>query len=71
MNKIKNFELVKIERPYNKSIRPKYFYSIKLEGIEEDLLFETEEQVKEELVGKTISYSLNKESYLVENFQID
>lgn len=69
-NMIEKLELVKIEKSYNRNIQPKYFYNIKLEGIGEELIFETDKQITEKLVDKVITYELNPITHMIENFEI-
>lgn len=67
---IEKLELVKIEKPYNRNIKPVFFYNIKLEGIGEELIFETNEQITQTLVDKVITYELNPITNIITNFEI-
>lgn len=67
---IEKLELVKIEKSYNRNIKPVFFYNIKLEGIGEELIFETNEQITQTLVDKVITYELNPITNIITNFEI-
>jgi hypothetical protein len=66
---VQNITLIKIEKNYNPGATPKYFYSIQLEGIEDELFLETEYMLDKGFKGKKIKYILNEDN-LVSNLEI-
>jgi hypothetical protein len=66
--KIESIELVKIEKTYNAGSTPKYFYHIKLSGIKQELLLETQYVLDAGLVGRKMTYQLNEDNE-VKNFE--
>lgn len=65
---ISKIELVKMEKSFsNRTI--KYIYNLWLEGIEEPMIFEYDDQVKEDLVGKKITYKISDEN-IVTDFEV-
>lgn len=61
---VENITLLKVEKTYKPGNLPKYFYSIQLEGIEEELLLETEYMLDNGFKGKKIKYILNEDNVL-------
>jgi hypothetical protein len=66
---VENIILLKVEKTYKAGDLPKYFYSIQLEGIEDELLLETNYMLENGFKGKKIKYILNEDN-LVSNLQI-
>ena len=66
---VENITLIKVEKTYKAGDLPKYFYSIQLEGIEDELLLETNYMLENGFKGKKIKYILNEDN-IVSNLQI-
>jgi hypothetical protein len=66
--KIESITLIKIEKTYRPGGQPKYFYNIKLSGIKEELLLETQYSLQNGLVGRKMTYQLDDEN-VVKNFE--
>jgi hypothetical protein len=66
--KIESINLIKVEKNYRPGATPKYFYNIKLSGIKEELLLETQYVLQAGLVGRKMSYQLDDEN-IVKNFE--
>lgn len=64
---ITEFQLIKVEKKYNGS-RPKYFYNIGFDNIEELLLLELDYPVKDSLVGMSVKYKL--EDNVIVDFEL-
>jgi hypothetical protein len=68
--KIENIELMKIEKPVNRNQLMKYFYNIKIEGIDDFLIIETHLQINsDELKGSSIKYELDNATNEVSKFE--
>jgi hypothetical protein len=67
---IEKFELVRYEKPTNRNIEPKFYYSVQVEGIDEVLTFETTERIIEPLQGKKVKYQYNELNTEIINFDI-
>ena len=63
--KITHFQLIKVEKKYN-GLPPKYFYSLGIEGIEGFLILESDENIVDKVVGKSIKYKLNEENEVID-----
>jgi hypothetical protein len=66
---VENITLIKVEKTYRPGNLPKYFYSIQLEGIEDELLLETDYMLDKGFKGKKIKYILNEDN-IVSNLEI-
>jgi hypothetical protein len=65
-HKILDCKLIKVEKLYNQVKPNKLFYNLILEGMDEPLLIETEEQIQPGLIGQNIKYKLNEENEVSE-----
>jgi hypothetical protein len=63
--KITHFQLIKVEKKYN-GLPPKYFYNLGIEGIESFLILESDENITERVIGKSIKYKLNEENEVID-----
>ena len=68
--KIESINLIKVEKNYRPGSTPKYFYNIKLSGIRQELLLETQYVLEAGLVGRKITYQLDDEN-IVKNFEFN
>lgn len=62
---IESIDLIKIEKSFRKEKNDKYFYNLKLSGIEDMLLLETEYKLDSLIVGKKVSYVLDDENVVI------
>lgn len=69
-NVIEEVTLIKVEKSYNFNEKKKYFFNIKVSGIEELLLIESNELLDNGLVGSSIEYKLDKETGSITDFDI-
>jgi hypothetical protein len=65
-HKILDCKLIKVEKVYNQSRPNKLFYHLVLEGIDEELIIETEQPIEPGLIGQKIKYKLNDENVISE-----
>lgn len=65
---ISKIELVKMEKSFSKKTI-KYIYNLWLEGIEEPMIFEYNDLVTEDLVGKKITYKISDDN-IVTDFEV-
>ena len=56
-HEVESATLLKVETDYSNKL-VKYFYTLKVSGIDEELIIETENKI-EEVVGKKFSYKLD------------
>lgn len=68
-HKIENLELLKIEKTYRAGNKPKFYYNLTLENIEEPLLLIIEENISNSLIGQKIKYILNDDN-IVSDFEL-
>jgi hypothetical protein len=66
---VENITLIKVEKTYRPGNLPKYFYSIQLEGIQDELLLETDYMLDKGFKGKKIKYILDEDN-MVYNLEI-
>lgn len=69
-NVIEEVTLIKVEKSYNFNEKKKYFFNVKVSGIEELLLIESNELLDNGLVGSSIEYKLDKETGSITDFDI-
>jgi hypothetical protein len=66
---ILDIKLVKVEKTFNNDKKPKYFYNLYLQGIEEPVILELEDTIDNSIVGSKIKYYLN-ESFEISEFEL-
>jgi hypothetical protein len=66
---VESITLIKVEKTYKPGNLPKYFYSIQLEGIQDELLLETDYMLDKGFKGKKIKYILDEDN-MVYNLEI-
>lgn len=59
---VESIELVKIQKSFRADKETKYFYNLKLSGIDDLLLLETQYTLDKMIVGKEVSYIINDEN---------
>lgn len=69
-NIIEEISLIKVEKKYNSNEKKSYFYNIKVSGIDELLLLETNQLLDKNIIGSSIEYKLNRESGEIDSFNI-
>jgi hypothetical protein len=62
---IESISLIKIEKSFRKDKSDRYYYNLKLSGIEEFLLLETEYKLDNMIVGKKVSYALDDDNVVI------
>jgi hypothetical protein len=62
---IESIDLIKIEKSFRKEKNDKYFYNLKLSGIDDMLLLESEYKLDNLIVGKKVSYVLDDENVVI------
>lgn len=62
---VESIDLVRIQKSFRSDVDTKYFYNLKLSGIDDLLLLETEYKLDNLIVGKKVSYVLNDENLVV------
>lgn len=65
-HKVLDCILIKVEKLFNQSSRERYYYNLVLEGMEEPLLVLNEKFIGSDIIGKNITYKLNKENEIFE-----
>lgn len=65
-HKVTDCVLIKVEKLYNQSSRERFYYNVSVEGLEEPLLVLSEKLISSDLIGKKITYKLNKDNELFE-----
>jgi hypothetical protein len=63
--KITSIELIKLEKKFNGK-PTKYFYNIGLEGIDELLLLEVEQQLNTSLTSNKVKFKINDENEVID-----
>ena len=61
---VENISLIKVEKNYRPGSTPTYVYNLKLEGIDQELLLETQYILDAGFKGKKIKYILNEDNVL-------
>lgn len=62
---VESIDLVKFEKSFRADKKDKFFYNLKLSGIDDLLLLETEYKLDNIILGKKVSYVLNDENVVV------
>jgi hypothetical protein len=65
-HKVIDCKLIKVEKLFNQTKPHKLFYNLILEGVDEPLLLETEQEIQPGLIGQKIKYKLNEENEVSE-----
>jgi hypothetical protein len=66
---VESITLIKVQKTYRPGNLPTYIYNLKLEGIEDELLLETQYVLENGFQGKKIKYTLNEDN-IVSNLEI-
>lgn len=62
---IESIILVKFEKSFRPDKLDKFYYNLKLSGIDDLLLLETEYKLDSLVIGKKVSYILNEENVVI------
>jgi hypothetical protein len=68
-HKIEKVELIKIEKNYNAGSKPKFYYDMTLQDIDEPLLLILDNPLEDGLIGRKIKYFLNEDK-IVSEFEL-
>jgi hypothetical protein len=61
---VESIELTRIEKSFRKDVADKYFFNLKLSGIEDYLLLESEFMLDNLIVGRQVTYTINDENII-------
>jgi hypothetical protein len=61
---VESIDLVKFEKSFRADKKDKYFFNLKLSGIEDLLLLESEFMLDNLVVGRQVSYVINDENVI-------